>query len=100
MKTDITTASPIRVLSAWLPLTMSIGALILVIGHAAVFGITQDADEGTAAHVWQILMTAQVPIVAYFIFKWIPQQPRKSLHVLILLLCMWIANIAAVYLLT
>ena len=35
---------------------MSLAALALVLGHAAVFGIVHEADEGAAAHVWQILM--------------------------------------------
>jgi hypothetical protein len=42
--------------SAYLPLAMSLAALILVLAHAAVFGITHDPNEGAAAHTRQILM--------------------------------------------
>ena len=94
MKTKLTNVS------AWLPLAMSLAALALVLGHAAIFGIVHEADEGTAAHVWQILMAAQLPIVAYFILKWLPRRPRESLQVLALLAGTWLANFAAVYWLT
>ena|SRR4026209_2754219 len=100
MKTNLTNDVPIKQLSTWLPLAMSLAALTLVLGHAAVYGIVHEADEGTAAHVWQILMATQLPIVAYFILKWLPMRPRESLQVLALLAGTWLANFAAVYWLT
>jgi len=79
---------------------MSLAALALVLGHATIFGIVHEADEGTAAHVWQILMAAQLPIVAFFILKWLPRRPRESVQILALLAGIWLANFAAVYWLT
>ena len=70
--------------SAFLPLAMSLVALATVLGHIAVFGIAREADEGTAAHVFQLLMTVQVPIVAFFAIKWLPRTPRQALQVLAL----------------
>ena len=86
--------------SAYLPLALSLAALTLVLGHAAIFGLVHDADEGAAAHVWQILMVVQLPLVAYFILQWLPRRPRESLQVLALLAGTWLANLAAVYWLT
>ncbi len=83
-----------------LPLVMSLAALILILSHAAIFGIVHEVDEGIAAHVFQILMVAQLPIVAYFIFKWLPKQPRESFFVLALQASAWLAAVAAVYWLT
>ena len=100
MKTKLVNVSLIKQPSAYLPLVMSLAALVLVLGHAAIFGIIHEADEGAAAHVWQILMAAQLPIVAYFIFKWLPRRPRASLQVLSLLAGTWLANFAGVYWLT
>jgi hypothetical protein len=100
MKTKLENVSPIKQPSAYLPLAMSLAALTLVLGHAVVYGIVHEADEGTAAHVWQILMAAQLPIVAYFLLKWLPRRPRESLQVLALLAGTWLANFAAVYWLT
>lgn len=100
MKTKLVDFSLIKQPSAYLPLVMSLAALTLVLGHAAIFGIVHEADEGTAAHVWQILMAAQLPIAAYLILKWLPRRPRESVQVLALLAGTWLANFAAVYWLT
>ena len=86
--------------SAFLPLAMSLAALTLVLGHAAIFGIVHEVDEGAAAHIFQILMVAQVPIVVYFIIKWLPKQPKESLQVLALLAGEWLAAFVAVHWLT
>ena len=91
---------PIKKPSAMLPLAMSFAALALVVGHAAIFGIVHEADEGTAAHVWQILMAAQLPIVAFFILKWLPRRTKELVQILALLAGIWLANFAAVYWLT
>lgn len=70
--------------SAFLPLAMSFAALATVLVHVATFGVAREADEGTAAHIWQILMAAQIPIVAFFAIKWLPRTPRQALLVLAL----------------
>jgi hypothetical protein len=100
VKTRMTSFSLIKQPSAWLPLAMSLAALTLVLGHAAIFGVVHEADEGTAAHIFQILMAAQIPIVAYFILKWLPKRPRESLPVVTLQACAWLAAIASVVWLT
>ena len=100
MKAKLENVPPIKQPSAYIPLTMSLAALALVLGHAAVYGVVHEADEGAAAHIWQILMAAQLPIVAYFIFKWLPKRPRESLQILALLAGTWLVNFAAVYWLT
>ena len=100
MKSEIENVSLIKQPSAVIPLAMSLAALGLVLGHAAIYGIVHEADEGTAAHLWQILMAAQLPIVAYFILKWLPKRPGEALQVLEVLGCTWLANFAGVYWLT
>ena len=55
--------------SAFLPMAMSLAALALVIIHVAMYGVTRDADEGTPAHIFQLLLIAQMPIVAYFAIR-------------------------------
>lgn len=70
--------------SAFLPLAMSFAALATVLVHVAMFGVAREADEGTTAHIWQMLMAAQVPIVAFFAIKWLPRTPRQALLVLAL----------------
>jgi hypothetical protein len=85
--------------SALLPVAMSFAALAVVVGHVAMFGIAREADEGTAAHVWQLLMAGQVPIVALFAIKWLPEAPRQALQVLALQAGAALAALAPVFLL-
>ncbi|PYX95873.1 MAG: hypothetical protein DMG61_21700 [Acidobacteria bacterium] len=70
--------------SALIPISMSIAALAVVLGYAAMFGIARQPDEGTAAHLWQLLMAGQVPVVAFFAIKWLPTNLRQGLLVLAL----------------
>ena len=78
------TVSPMKQPSAFLPLAMSFAALATVLVHVAMFGVAREVDEGTAAHIWQILMAAQIPIVAFFAIKWLPRTPGQALLVLAL----------------
>ncbi len=70
--------------SAWLPVAMSLAALGTVLGYLAVHGPAPQADEGAAAHLWQLLMAGQVPVVLFFAIRWVPQVPRHALPVLAL----------------
>lgn len=75
-------ASLLKRPSAIIPLTMSAAALAVIIGYVAMFGTARQADEGTAAHVWQLLMAGQVPVIAFFAIKWLSIDPRRALPVL------------------
>jgi len=70
--------------TALLPVVMSLAALGTVIAYATMFGTARQADEGTAAHIWQLLMAGQVPVVAFFAIKWLPAEPRHAMLVLAL----------------
>jgi hypothetical protein len=70
--------------SALLPIGMSVAALAVVLAHIAIFGAARESDEGTAAHLWQLLMAGQLPVVAYFAMKWLPKAPGQALRVLAL----------------
>ena len=83
--------------SALVPLIMSFVALALVLGHTAIFGVVHEADEGTPAHIFQLLMAGQVPIVAFFAIKWLPQAPRQALQVLALQAGAGLAALAPVF---
>ena len=83
--------------SAWLPTAMSFAALALVLGYVAKFGVVREADEGAVAHIFQLLMVAQVPLVAYFALKWLPRVPAQALCVLALQVSAALAALAPVY---
>lgn len=83
--------------SAFLPVAMSLVALGLVLAHVAMFGVVRETDEGTAAHIFQLLMVAQLPIMAYFAIKWLPQSPMRALQVLALQVGAALAAVAPVF---
>lgn len=85
--------------SAFLPLAMSFGALATVLIFLALHGPAPQADEGAAAHIWQLLMAAQVPIVLFFAIKWVPQSPRHAMPILALEVGVAVAAMAPVFLL-
>jgi len=89
--------APIKQPAAVLPIAMSLAALATVLFHIARFGTAPQADEGTAAHIWQLLMAGQVPVVAFYAIKWLPPSPRTALTVLALQAGAALAALAPVY---
>ncbi len=85
--------------SALAPIAMSVTALTLVVVHTMIFGVVREADEGTGAHIWQILMGGQAPVIAYFALRWFPSAPAQALVVLALQIAAALAACAPVYLL-
>ncbi|MGE0041037.1 MAG: hypothetical protein AB7H88_16855 [Vicinamibacterales bacterium] len=83
--------------SAWLPVAMSLAALALLVGFLAVFGVVHEPDEGTAAHLFQLLIAGQVPVVAFFAFKWLVREPLPALGVLVLQAAAILAAFGPVY---
>ena len=88
--------SLLKHLSAWLPVAMSLTALAFVLTYAAVFGIVKQPDERTPARIFQLIMAAQVPIAAYFAFKWLPKRPIQAILVLALQAVAWLVPILTV----
>jgi hypothetical protein len=80
---------------------MSFAAFATVMVALATFGVAgiRQPDEGLAAHIWQLLMAGQVPIVAFFAIRWLPRAPRQAVLVLGLQACAGLAALAPVYLL-
>jgi hypothetical protein len=83
--------------SAFVPILMSIAALTLVLGGIAAGAVVREADEGAIAHVWQLLMAGQMPLLAYFVITWLPRVPRQTLVVLALQVGAALAAMAPVY---
>jgi hypothetical protein len=88
--------------SAYLPVAMSLAALAMVLGAVAVGlarggALARDPDEGSIAHLFQLLMTVQWPITLYFVVKWLRRAPRQTLGVLGLQAAAWLAGCVPVY---
>ena len=83
--------------SAFMPVAMSLAAFIVVISHIMIYGAMREADEGTAAHLFQLLLIAQMPIVALFAIRWLAKFPRQALMVLALQAAAGLAALAPVF---
>ena len=59
----------LRTPSAYLPIAMSALALMLALGNILLFGVGRQPDEGAAAHIFQLLVIGQMPLIAWFFFR-------------------------------
>jgi hypothetical protein len=59
--------------------------------------VTHEADEGTAAHIWQLLMAGQLPVIAIFVLMWLPRAPKQTLQVVAVQVVAALAALAPVY---
>ena len=70
--------------SAWLPIALSLTSLVFLLGYVAMFGVVHSEDEGAPARLFQLLMFIQIPIIAFFLIKWLPRAPKQSTIIIIL----------------
>ena len=91
------TVSPIKQPLALIPIAMSLAAIAVLLLHISRFGIAPEPDEGTSAHIWQLLMAGQLPVIALFLAMWLPRAPRQTLVMLAVQLGFALAALAPVY---
>jgi hypothetical protein len=84
---------------ALIPIAMSVAAVAIALLHLAFAGGAPQPDEGTEAHLWQLLMVGQVPIVVFFALTQMARSPVVALRVLALQGAAALAALAPVYLL-
>ncbi len=68
--------------TAFLPLAMSAIALASVVGYVLRYSGGPVQDEGAVAHLWQLLMALQAPLIVMFAIRWLPRAPRRAIYVL------------------
>jgi len=83
--------------SAFVPPVLSLAAIMVVVGEVGIHGAMRDADEGAAAHLWQLLMAAQVLVMGFFLVKWLPRAPRPAWFIFVLQLAAALVALAPVY---
>ncbi len=97
MKDTLTFPIMLKKPSGYLPVAMSLAALAIVLVSLTLFGATHEADEGATAHLWQLLMAGQVPIIGFFMLRWLPQAFRPALLVLAIQIAAALAAMAPVW---
>lgn len=99
MNRDRSLTGLLREPTAFLPIAMSLTALAVVSVTLSIFGVTHGKDEGTAAHLWQLLMAGQAPVLVAFVLTAVRRAPRQMLGVLALQAGAALAAMAPVFLL-
>jgi hypothetical protein len=69
--------------SAMIPVIMSLGALLIVAIELGTHGLVPERDERAVAHLWQVLMVAQLPVIGFFAYRWLRRAPWQAGTVLI-----------------
>lgn len=83
MKIDLAVVGALfRKPSAYVPLAMSLCALLVVATAVSLVGVDRAQDEGATAHLFQLLMIGQVPIIFFFGLKSLPKNTKASLVIL------------------
>lgn len=70
--------------TAFVPMLMSLAAFAVVASYIVIYGVARESDEGAAVHIWQLLVCAQFPLVALFVFNWLPKAPQAAMRVLLM----------------
>ena len=70
---------------------------MVLLVHVARYGAAREVDEGAAAHLWQLLMAAQSPLLLFFAVRWLPRNPRQATLVLALQAAAAVTALAPVY---
>lgn len=78
-------------------MAMSLTALAVALGSITIIGVVHETDEGAIAHIWQLLIAGQLPILTYFLIRWLPRVPRHTLYVLMLQIGAALIAMALVY---
>ena len=82
---------------AWIPIAMSLAILLMVVTTLRVAGTARQADEGTAAHIFQLWLVIEVVAMAAFAVQWLPRRPTAALSVLIVQILCALAACAPVF---
>jgi len=82
MDASMTVRALIRHPTGYLPVAMSFGALAMIVWFVAAHGVVHQPDEGVQAHLWQLLVAGQVPLIGYFALRWLPIASREALVIL------------------
>ena len=93
-------ASLIRRPSAWFPVVLSLFALGTLLAYIAMhWPVAREADEGAAAHLFQIWLALELVMVGFFAIRWLPKLRKAALSVLALQVAAILAACAPVFLL-
>jgi hypothetical protein len=66
-----------------IPVAMSLLALMLIAVEVSIHGVRPERDEGALAHLYQLLVVGQIPVISFFVLRWLRQAPLQGLRVVV-----------------
>lgn len=83
--------------SAIAPIVMSLAALGVVLIAIAMGAATPEPDENAGAHIWQLLMVGQLPLLAWFALRWLRNDLKAGLSIVGLQIAAFVAALLPVW---
>ena len=66
---------------AFVPIACSLAAFAITTMAMTANGVVHEADEGTAAHLFQLFMAASFIMSAAFLIRWLARAPWQTLRI-------------------
>jgi hypothetical protein len=82
---------------AFIPIACSLAALAVTTIALTVNGVVREADEGTAAHLFQLIMVASFVVSVAFAIRWLRRDPRQTLLILAIQIVATLLALAPVF---
>ena len=86
--------------SAWIPIALSLFWIVWWVYFFVMFGTPRpdpQADEGVAAHLFQLWLVIEVFMIGFFMVRWLPKKPISTLLITTLQIFLVIAASAPVF---
>ena len=65
--------------SAWIPIVIPLTFFAVMLILFTINGLpSPQKDEGTMAHLFQIWIVLEIPMLSFFAIKWLPQAPKEA----------------------
>jgi hypothetical protein len=87
----------VRKPSAIAPIVMSLAALGVVLIAIAIGAAKPEPDENAGAHIWQLLMVGQLPLLAWFALRWLRNDLKAGLSIVGLQIAAFVAALLPVW---
>jgi hypothetical protein len=84
--------------SAWIPIILTLVVTTVWLISIVAFGVPgREADEGIAAHLFQVWLGLEILMIGYFGMKRVPQKPKQAVAILTIQVVLTLAACAPVF---
>ena len=70
--------------SAAIPIAISFAAITLVLVHRSLVISGDDSEVAGFSRAFRVILALQIPLILYFLYRWLPRKPNDALRVLAL----------------